>query len=157
MALQLARAAGAHVTTVDNAEKLSWLKALGADAVIDYRACDFTETGQRWDRILDMVATRGPSRIANALSAGGTYQALGGEVGVLLSLVSGGLRYRLRKKSIGMLLVPSGRELTERVAQLAVNGQIQPQLEAVLPLSSVPDALSRTGKGQVKGKLVIKP
>ena len=157
MALQLARAAGAHITTVDNAEKLAWLKALGADAVIDYRACDFTETGQRWDRILDMVATRGPSRIANALSAGGTYQALGGEVGVLLSLVSGGLRYRLRKKSIGMLLVPSGRELTERVAQLAVNGQIQPHLEAVLPLSSVPDALSRTGKGQVKGKLVIKP
>ena len=157
MAMQLAKAAGAHVTTVDNARKVEWLKSLGADAVIDYRERDFTETGECWDRILDMVATRGPSRVANALSVGGKYQAVGGGVGVLLLLILGGLRYRLHKKTIGMLLVPSGRELTKRVAQLAVSGQIAPHLEAVLPLSSVPDALSRTGHGQVKGKLVIKP
>ncbi|MCP4935985.1 MAG: zinc-binding dehydrogenase, partial [bacterium] len=56
-----------------------------------------------------------------------------------------------------MLLVPSGRDLTERVARLAVEGKIAPHLEAVLPLAAVPDALRRTGLGDVKGKLVIKP
>ncbi len=156
MALQLAKAAGAHVTAVDNASKIDWLRSLGPDEVIDYRAQDFARTGQQWDRILDMVATRGPAKIAPALSDGGIYRALGGNVGVLLSLVFGGLRFRLQNKSIGMLMVPSGRKLTERVAQMAVAGKIEPHLEAVLPLSSVPEALRRTGFGDVKGKLVIK-
>jgi NADPH:quinone reductase-like Zn-dependent oxidoreductase len=156
MALQLAKAAGAHVTAVDNASKIAWLRSLGADEVIDYREQDFARKGQQWDRILDMVATRGPAKIAPALSRGGIYRALGGNVGVLLALVFGGLRFRFQKKSIGMLMVPSGRKLTERVAQMAVEGKIAPLLEAVLPLSSVPEALRRTGLGEVKGKLVIK-
>ena len=157
MALQLAKAAGAHVTAVDNAGKLEWLQSLGADEVIDYRAIDFTETGERWDHILDMVATRGPNKIAKALASGGVYKAVGGDVKVLLSLLIGGLGFRFKGKSIGMLMVPAGRALTEQVANLVVDGQITPHLEAVLPLSSVPEALTRTGRGEVKGKLVIKP
>ncbi|GGE38388.1 NAD(P)-dependent alcohol dehydrogenase [Actibacterium pelagium] len=157
MALQLAKAAGAHVTVVDNAGKIAWLKELGADEIIDYRVQDFARSGRKWTRILDMVATRGPFRIAGCLAPGGVYRALGGPVSVLLSLVLGGRLFRPAKKSIGMLLVPSGRDLTQRVAQAAVDGKIAPHLEAVLPLSSVPDALRRTGLGEVKGKIVIKP
>lgn len=157
MALQLAKAKGAHVTTVDNAGKIGWLRELGADETIDYGAQDFASLGRKWNRILDMVATRGPARIAGCLTTGGVYQALGGRVSVLLSLVFGGLAYRLARKSIGMLMVPSGRDLTERVARAAVEGKIFPHLEGVLPLSSVPEALRRTGLGEVKGKLVIKP
>ena len=54
-------------------------------------------------------------------------------------------------------MVPAGRTLTEQVARMAVAGKITPHVEAVLPLSSVPEALRRTGTGEVKGKLVIKP
>lgn len=152
MALQLAKAAGAHVTAVDNARKIGWLKELGADETINYNTQDFARLGRQWTRILDMVATRGPSRIAGCLKSGGVYRALGGRVSVLLSLVLGGLAYRPAKKSIGMLMVPSGRDLTERVARAALDGKISPHLEAVLPLSSVPEALRRTGSGDVKGK-----
>lgn len=157
MALQLAKEAGAHVTAVDNAKKIAWLEELGADETIDYREHDFARLGKNWTRILDMVATRGPSRIARCLTTDGVYRAVGGRVSVLLSLLFGGLFFRPAKKSIGMLMVPSGRDLTERVARAAVEGRISPHLEAVLPLSSVPEALRRTGSGEVKGKLVIKP
>ena len=157
MALQLAKAAGAHVTAVDNASKINWLRELGADETIDFRGQDFTSSGRKWSHILDMVATRGPSRIAGCLTTGGVYRALGGRVRVLLALVFGGLFFRPARKSIGMLMVPSGRDLTERVARAAVDGKISPHLEAVLPLSSVPDALRRTSLGEVKGKIVIKP
>lgn len=157
MALQLAKAAGAHVTTVDNANKINWLEELGADETIDYRTQDFASLGKRWTQILDMVATRGPFRIAQCLTMGGIYRALGGRVSVLLSLVIVGLFFRPAHKFIGMLMVPSGSELTERVARAAVEGRISPHLEAVLPLSSVPEALRRTGLGEVKGKLVIRP
>ncbi len=157
MALQLAKAAGARVTAVDNASKIAWLKELGADETIDYRAQDFANLGRKWTRILDMVATRGPARIAGCLTTGGVYKAVGGPARVLLSLVFGGVFFRAANKSIGMLMVPSGRHLTERVACAALAGEISPHLETVLPLSSVPEALRRTGSGEVKGKLVIKP
>lgn len=157
IALQLAKAAGAHVTAVDNTGKIKWLKSLGADEVIDYRTLDFTETGKRWDNILDMVATRGPNEIAKALTAGGVYKAVGGDVRILLSILLGGLRFRLQSKSIGMLMVPAGRKLTDQVIKLAADGLITPHLETVLPLSAVPEALTRTGRGEVKGKLVIRP
>ena len=88
---------------------------------------------------------------------GGVYKALGGRVSVLLFLVFGGLFFRPAHKFIGMLMVPSGSDLTARVARAAVEGKISPHLEAVLPLSSVPEALRRTGLGEVKGKLVIRP
>lgn len=156
MTLQLAKAAGAHVTAVDNAGKTAWLASLGADEVIDYAKVNFTEMGQTWDRILDMVATRGPREISRALAKGGTYKALGGDVPTLLAIVFGG-KLLSRGKSIGMLLVPSGQELTRRVAEYAVQGRIAPHVDAVLPLASVPEALERTGKGQVLGKIVIKP
>lgn len=157
MALQLAKAVGAHVTAVDNAGKLDWLAKLGADEVIDYRQTDFTRTGATWDVILDMVATRGPRRIARALAPAGRYRAVGGKVSVLLSLVLSGRVHARGGRSIGMLLVPSGHDLTARVAEMAVRDSLVPHVEQVLPLSAVPEALARTGRGEVKGKLVIRP
>ncbi|MGR3322391.1 MAG: NAD(P)-dependent alcohol dehydrogenase [Pseudooceanicola sp.] len=157
MALQLAEAAGATVTAVDNAGKLDWLASLGADEVLDYRETDFTRTGCTWDMILDMVATRGPGQVAQALSPGGKYRAVGGHVRVLLSLVLGGRFHRSGGRSIGMLMVPSGRDLTAHLARLAVDGRIAPHVEEVLPLAAVPEALARTGNGAVKGKVVIRP
>lgn len=157
LALQLAKRAGAFVTAVDHADKIGWLRALGADEVIDYHERDFAETGASWDRILDMVATRSPHRIARALAPGGIYRAVGGNVRVLLALVFGGWLYKPRGKSIGMLMVPSGRALTERVAMLAVEGRMVPHIEAKLPLALLPEALARTGHGEVRGKIVIRP
>ena len=42
--------------------------------MIDYHSRDFTQVGGRWDRILDMVATRTPSQIAKALSKGASIR-----------------------------------------------------------------------------------
>lgn len=47
--------------------------------------------------------------------------------------------------------------LTERIIQMAVDERIAPYLEAVLPLSAVPEALQRTGQGEVLGKIVVRP
>lgn len=156
MALQLAKAAGSHVTAVDNDKKIEWLRSLGADEVLDYRKVDFAESEKNWDVILDMVATRGPRKIASVLADGGVYKAAGGGVPVLLSLVLGGWFWS-RKFSIGMLIVPSGRALTERIARLAIEGRITPHLDSTVPLASVSEALSRTGRGEVRGKIVVRP
>lgn len=57
LAIQLAVQRGVHVTAVDNAGKLDFLRALGADEVIDYRRDDFTRQGP-YDLIVDLVARR---------------------------------------------------------------------------------------------------
>jgi NADPH:quinone reductase-like Zn-dependent oxidoreductase len=57
-AIQLAKRAGAHVTGVDNADKLEFMRGLGADEVLDYRRDDFTRDHEPYDLILDLVAHR---------------------------------------------------------------------------------------------------
>jgi NADPH:quinone reductase-like Zn-dependent oxidoreductase len=51
-AIQLSKLSGAEVTGVDNAEKLDFMRSLGADHVIDYTREDFTRNGQQYDRSL---------------------------------------------------------------------------------------------------------
>ncbi len=157
LALQLAKSAGVHVTAVDNSQKLDFLSTLGADEVIDYTSQDFATLGQKWNHILDMVATRNPRHIARCLTAGGTYRAVGGTVPTMLAILLGGLPYKLAGKSIGVLAVPAGRDLTAQVADFAAKGKLDPIIETCLPLSDVPEALERTGQGAVLGKLVIVP
>ena len=66
-AVELAKQHGCWVVAAAGGPaKVEACRGLGADEVIDYRERDFTETDETWNRILDMVATRGPSRIARA-------------------------------------------------------------------------------------------
>src|SRR3989440_10404101 len=57
-AVQIAKAFGAEVTGVDSTRKLDMLRSIGADHVIDYTQEDFTKSGQRYDLILDVVASQ---------------------------------------------------------------------------------------------------
>ena len=54
IALQIAKLYGAEITAVDKPGKLDMLRALGANHVIDFQKEDFTESGRRYDLILDV-------------------------------------------------------------------------------------------------------
>ena len=155
LALQLAKAAGATVTVVDTADKIAWLKGQGADAGVDYRQQDFTLMGQQWDLILDMVATRNAARIARALDPNGIYRAVGGRVRVIAPPALAGLFQRHRQ--IGVLAVKTGSAITGHSAALALVGELRPQIDSVVPLDGVPQAMARVGSGMAKGKIVVCP
>jgi NADPH:quinone reductase-like Zn-dependent oxidoreductase len=57
-AVQIAKSFEAEVTGVDSTRKLDMLRSIGADHVIDYTQEDYTKSGQRYDRILDVAAFR---------------------------------------------------------------------------------------------------
>src|ERR687897_2237032 len=72
-ALQLAKAFGADVTGVDATGKLDMLRSIGADRVVDYTLEDFTQSGERYDLIIDIAGTHPWSASRRVLPPDGTY------------------------------------------------------------------------------------
>lgn len=66
-AIQLAKQAGAHVTGVDNARKLDFMRSLGADEAVDYEQEDFSRL-PAFDHVLDLVAHRSVFAYRRALA-----------------------------------------------------------------------------------------
>ena len=77
-AIQMAKRLGAVVTGVDRGSKLDFMRAVGADHVIDFEREDFAASGQRYDLVIDMVARRSTFAHARVLKPGGRYVMIGG-------------------------------------------------------------------------------
>ena len=72
-AVQLARYFGAEVTGVCGTPRLEFVKALGADKVIDYTREDFTRNGETYDLIFDILGKSSFSSCKNSLKQNGIY------------------------------------------------------------------------------------
>lgn len=72
-AVQIAKAQGAVVTAVDSGIKKDFLLGVGADAFLDYRNTDFTQTGNTYNVIFDMVPSSSYSDCIRSLNTGGRY------------------------------------------------------------------------------------
>ena len=70
IALQLAKAYGAHVTGVDHPRKLALVTSLGADEVIDYTSKDYTQGARQWDLIFDVPGNHSFDETAQGPGAG---------------------------------------------------------------------------------------
>jgi NADPH:quinone reductase-like Zn-dependent oxidoreductase len=157
-AIQLAKRSGAHVTGVDNADKLDFMRSLGADEVVDYRAEDFTDRAERYDLILDLVAHRSVFAYRRALARGGRYRSVGGSVRTLLRVLTiGWLAGRLTHRSLGVLAVKQGPAHFEPLAALSVAGDIAIPIDRTFGLDDVPAALAYVGEGHALGKVVVTP
>ena len=72
-AIQLAKRLGGHVTGVDNAAKLEFMRSLGADEVIDYTREDLVKRGPVFDVVIDAVGKYAWHWGRRALKPGGIY------------------------------------------------------------------------------------
>ncbi|GIF43012.1 NADPH:quinone reductase-like Zn-dependent oxidoreductase [Actinoplanes xinjiangensis] len=150
-AIQLARRAGAEVTGVDNEGKLDFMRAVGADHVIDYRRDDFTRTGP-YDLILDLVAHRSVFAYRRALAPGGRYRCVGGSTRTLLRVLTAG---PFTGRRIGVLAVKAGPDHFTPVADRCVAGDLTVHIDRTFTLDQVPEALTHVGEGRARGKIVI--
>lgn len=85
-AVQLAKYYGAEVTGVCGAPRLEYVKALGADRVIDYKQEDFTKNGETYDLILDILGRSSFSRCKNSLKPNGIYLLVSFKMKALLQM-----------------------------------------------------------------------
>lgn len=154
-AIQLAKRLGGHVTGVDNAGKLDFMRSVGADEVIDYRSRDFTREGP-YDLILDLVAYRSVFAYRRALAPGGRYRCVGGSVpAVLRVLTVGAMAGRLSNRRLGVLAVREGPAHFEPVADLCVAGDLGIHIDRAFTLDETPEALAHVGEGRALGKVVV--
>jgi len=156
-AVQIAKALGAEVTGVASTKKLELVRSLGADHVIDYTREDFTRLGHRYDRIIDVMATRSVSDIRRALTPRGVYIVIGGSIARLFGIMVAGLVISATGgQKLGIAYwkpfnLPDVAALTE----LLEAGKIRPVIDRRYPLAEVPDALRYVEDGHALGKVVI--
>lgn len=155
-AIQLAKHAGAHVTGVDNAGKLDFMRSVGADDVIDYRRDDFTRSREQYDHILDLVAHRSVFAYRRALVRGGRYRSVGGSVSTLLQVVTVGTMVGLLTgRRLGVLAVREGPTHFGPIAESCASGRVAIHIDRTVGLEDVAEALRRVGEGRALGKVVV--
>jgi NADPH:quinone reductase-like Zn-dependent oxidoreductase len=132
-AVQLAKHLGAHVTGVCSTANLVFVKALGADAVIDYTREDFTQRPERYDLIFDAVGKRYSKKIPphKALTPNGKW----------ISVDDGTPQL--------------GIDTMMRLKELVEAGHLRPVIDRTYPLEQTAEAHRYVETGHKRGNLVI--
>lgn len=163
-AVQLAKAFGGHVTGVDSAGKLEFLRSLGADEVIDYAQQDFTHGSARYDLIFDVPGNHSFAECRRALSPDGKYVLIGhdhfgtdghrftGSLGTMIPLM---VRTPFTKELADLDFSRDTHELMSVLVELLAAGRVRPVIDRTYPLEQVPEALHYLLQGTATGRIVI--
>ena len=135
------------------------VRSIGAVQVIDYTKEDFTQAGQRYDVILDLVGSSSLSDCRRALKPRGTY--------VVVGVRDMGRWFGLGRQTKALLLSPfvrqrmcvfvvrRNREDLAVLKELVEAGKVMPVIGRRYTLREVPEALRYQGEGHSQGKIVI--
>ena len=151
-AVQIARAWGAEVTCVDSGEKLDLLSSLGAADVVDYSEADFTERGERYDVVVDIVGTSPFSRTLRCLSPGGRY-VLGNPT--MLGRVRGAWTNLTDERTVISSLAEYGHEDVDTLVELVEAGTVRAVVDRCYPLSELAEAHRYVETGRKRGNVVV--
>lgn len=146
--VQLAKARGAKVIGTASAHNLDFLRELGADEAIDYKAIQFEESVKEADIVFDTVGGETQARSWGVLKAGG----------ILLSIVQPPSEEKAAEHNVRQAFVggfpPAGPVLTE-ISALVAAGKVKPVVASVFPLKEAPAAHELVQSRHVRGKVVL--
>jgi NADPH:quinone reductase-like Zn-dependent oxidoreductase len=135
MAVQLAKHAGARVTSVCSSPNFDLVKSLGSDEVMDYTSENAVSELGTYHYVIDAVGNTKTSALKEmskkALIQGGKYISI----------------------DHGTPLTP--RESFMKLKSLAEEGMIAPVIDRVFPLERIVEAHSYVEKGHKRGNVVV--
>jgi NADPH:quinone reductase-like Zn-dependent oxidoreductase len=154
LAVQIAKARGAHVIGTARAEKHDFLRELGVDERIDYTAGPVDQAVSDVDVAIDLVGEEDDGLIASlaTLRQGGRLVVIAGDLTERVRAVA----EQQGKTATKMLVSPDPAGL-ESLVSLADADRLRVQVEAAFPLDRAADAHRRQESGRVTGKLVLTP
>lgn len=157
LAVQIAKALGAHVTAVCGTRNLEQARELGADRVLDYTRQDFTRDPERYDLVVDVAGGHSWRAIRRVLEPEGRLVIVGahGSRGQLRHIAAVWLASRRSKKTAKFFVAKFNKPDLQRLADLLESGELKPAIERTYELAEAEDALRTFGEGHVRGKLVL--
>jgi len=156
-AVQIAKAFGAEVTGVCSKRNLDMVRSIGADQVIDYTQEDFTQNGQRYDLIIDIVANHPLSVLKHSLNSKGICVVVGFSTLVHMIKVTllGPWMSKSGTKKIGMLMPVQNENDFSVMNELLESGKVIPVIDREYSLNEIPEAIRYLEKGRARGKVII--
>jgi NADPH:quinone reductase-like Zn-dependent oxidoreductase len=147
IAVQLARAKGAHVTATVSAGKAALVRSLGADEVIDYRSQDFSKLARDMDVVFDTIGGEVHEKSWSTLKPGGTLVSITDRPSEDRAKAEG-------KRAAYVFIDPNARILTDLAAMVDL-GQVRPLIAAEFGLNDTAKAQDFSETGRATGKVVI--
>jgi NADPH:quinone reductase-like Zn-dependent oxidoreductase len=150
LAVQIAKSRGAYVIGTASAPKHDFLRSIGADEVIDYRAADFAEVVSDIDVVLDTLSGATRVRSLDVLRPGG----------ILVSILPGtdpdeASKAAARGVRVETLLVEADHAGMKAIADLVESGALRAHIEATFPLAEAAKAHALGETGRTTGKIVL--
>jgi alcohol dehydrogenase len=146
-AIQIARAAGIHVTATGRGAGVEFVKGLGANAVIDVGKESLRTLAAGFDAVLDNVGGDLAKSSFELLKKGGAIVSMVGAP-------DAGLAAKHGVKASALFTQVTAARL-ERLAALVAQGRIRVAVQRTFPLEHVRDAFVQRERGGVLGKLVL--
>lgn len=154
LAIQIAKALGARVTSVSSAANRKLCRSLGADVALDYKGSPspFEKTETRYRVVFDVYGNKTRAKVKRVLEPRGVYvttvpsRAVYGEV-VLSFLGAGKTR---------VVVVKSRSKDIEALSRLVVEGRLKAVLDRVLPFEEFAEAFRHIESRRAKGKIVLR-
>jgi NADPH:quinone reductase-like Zn-dependent oxidoreductase len=150
IAIQIAKARGAHVTVTASVSKHEFVRDLGADRVVDYRTVDFTDVAHDIDVVLETVGGDYGERSLRCLAPEGLLITVVERTNTALKAKTeaAGMRF------VGLTVEPDYLGL-QALADLVDSGHLHPNVQHVLPLAEAAKAHELIEAGRTTGKIVL--
>lgn len=153
VAVQVAKALGARVTTTSSEKNLDLLRGLGADETLDYVKDRGLSPGRDWSCVFDVFGNLRFSQVKASLAPRGVYVTT---VPALRNVVDD-LRTRwLPFKRARLVVVKGNRADLEVVAALVAGGKLRAVIDRVLPLEQAAAAMAHVETKRARGKVVLR-
>ncbi|HEX3293641.1 MAG TPA: NADP-dependent oxidoreductase [Solirubrobacterales bacterium] len=153
LAVQIAKARGAHVIGTARADRHEFLRELGVDDPIDYTTTPFEDVVSDVDIVLDGVGTEDYGmRSLEVLRDDGLLIVLPGGVSDAVAAAAA----EQSKRTTGVQVEPDYCGL-ESLAALAGDGKLTVAVEKTFPLDQAGEAHQRLEEGRARGKIVLIP
>jgi NADPH:quinone reductase-like Zn-dependent oxidoreductase len=146
-AIQFAKHLGARVITTTSAANADYVRALGADQVIDYNKEDFTKVVKNCDAVFDTVGGDVAEKSFAVLKPGGRA-----------AFVASGVEApKPNRPDVTSLRppVPRSRAAMERVGQVVASGAVRPPEIKLYRLDQAAEAHRLSESRHFRGKLVF--
>jgi NADPH:quinone reductase-like Zn-dependent oxidoreductase len=164
-AIQYAKAKGAYVYTTTSTNNVAWVKAIGADRVIDYKKEDYKSIVSELDIVFDTLGGDYTTEAFQVIKVGGKVTSISSILDEETAGIMGIEGYQMPEDFSKLIteksatykftwIQPNSEQLDE-ISSMVKEGKIKPIIDKVYAFGDGIEAYLYLATGRAKGKVII--